>query len=61
MTKQKDTVVIGFLGTVLDRAQGPERWSKWRPTVGICQQEDLLVRRYELMFDPKYTALAQQV
>lgn len=57
----KSTVVFGFLGTSLDRAQGKDRWSKWRPTVAMCQQEDLLISRLELLVEPKFKELAQQV
>lgn len=58
----KKQVVIGFLGTVLDFAgKGRERWEKWRPTVGLCQQEDLLVERLELLHDARNTRLAQQI
>ncbi len=34
------------------RAQGPKRWERWRPTVALCQQEDLLVDRLELLYPP---------
>lgn len=61
MATFRPTVVIGFLGTVLDRPSGPERWSKWRPSVAICQQEDLLVSRFELLHDPKFQDMAEQV
>ncbi|MEN3940240.1 RNA repair transcriptional activator RtcR [Prosthecobacter sp. SYSU 5D2] len=57
----KSTVVFGFLGTSLDRAQGVDRWSRWRPTVSMCQQEDLLISRLELLVEPKFMDLAQQV
>jgi transcriptional regulatory protein RtcR len=57
----RPTVVIGFIGVQLDRARGPERWSRWRPTVGLCQHEDLLVSRFELIFDPRHEALAREV
>lgn len=57
----KSTVVFGFLGTSLDRAQGVDRWSRWRPTVAMCQQEDLLVSRLELLVEPKFLDMAQQV
>lgn len=57
----KSTVVFGFLGTSLDRAQGADRWSRWRPTVSMCQQEDLLISRLELLVEPKFMDLAQQV
>lgn len=57
----KSTVVFGFLGASLDRAQGADRWSRWRPTVAMCQQEDLLVSRLELLVEPKFLDMAQQV
>jgi len=53
----KRTVVLGFLGTVLDRGKGNQRWSAWRPTVSLCQQDDLVVHRLELLHDRSQTAL----
>ncbi len=58
---QKDIVVIGLLGPNLDAGEGPERWDRWRPTVALCQQEDLLVRRYELLYPQRYEKLAQTI
>ena len=43
------TVVIGLIGTNLDAGDGAERWNRWRPTVSLCQHEDLLVDRLELL------------
>ncbi|HCN29179.1 MAG TPA: transcriptional regulator [Verrucomicrobiales bacterium] len=57
----KPTVTFGFLGSTLDRAQGADRWSKWRPTVAMCQQEDLLISRLELLVEPKFADLAKSV
>ncbi len=58
----KKTVVIGFLGTQLDYAgKGAARWEKWRPTVGLCQQEDLVVDRLELLHDVRSRGLAERV
>lgn len=57
----KSTVIFGFLGTSLDRSQGADRWSRWRPTVSLCQHEDLLVSRLELLVEPKFMDLARQV
>src|SRR5689334_1858207 len=53
----KPTVLIGLLGTTLDVGKGPARWERWRPTVGVCQQEDLVVSRFELLYPPKATGL----
>ncbi|MCB1224270.1 MAG: sigma 54-dependent transcriptional regulator, partial [Verrucomicrobiales bacterium] len=55
------TVVFGFLGTTLDRGEGPSRWLRWRPTVALCQQTDLSVRRLELLMDGRFRELADQV
>ena len=55
------TVVIGLLGPVLDNGKGPERWERWRPTVCLCQQEDLLVHRFDLLYEPKFTTLCEAV
>ncbi len=57
----KQTVAIGFVGTQLDAGRGPNRWSKWRPTVALCGHEDLLVTRLELLHDRRGTALAATV
>ena len=56
----RDTVAIGFLGTVLDRrGHGAERWKKWRPSVGICAQPQMPLRRLELLHDNHHLRLAQ--
>ncbi|KEY57276.1 RNA repair transcriptional activator RtcR [Serratia sp. DD3] len=58
----KRRVVIGVLGTTLDRRGKREnRWKKWRPTVGVCQQPDLPIDRLELLHQPRDKGMAQQV
>ena len=59
--ERKKRVVLGLLGTVLDAGHGPGRWEKWRPTVSICQQEDFLVDRFELLHSRQATKLAESV
>lgn len=54
-------VVIGFLGSQLDDGFGPRRWEKWRPTVSICQHEDFVVDRLELLHARPHMRLAKQV
>ncbi|MEM8885817.1 MAG: RNA repair transcriptional activator RtcR family protein, partial [Planctomycetota bacterium] len=39
------TVAIGFLGSKLDAGRPGKRWEMWRPSVALCQHEDLLVDR----------------
>ncbi|MFY0579007.1 RNA repair transcriptional activator RtcR family protein [Cystobacter fuscus] len=60
-TRVRETVVFGVLGTNLDAGRGPRRWDKWRPSVGLCQQEDLLVHRFELLHPPGQEELAHTV
>ncbi|ATB32347.1 RNA repair transcriptional activator RtcR [Melittangium boletus] len=60
-TRARETVVIGMLGTTLDTGRTPKRWERWRPTVGLCQQEDLVVHRLELLHPPAQADLAQTV
>jgi len=54
-------VVIGLLGTTLDAGGGDDRWSRWRPTVSVCQHEDLLVDRFELLHSAKHASLARTI
>ena len=55
-------IVIGLLGTVLDkRGRGSKRWESWRPTVGLCMQDDLVVDTLELLHDARDDRLAQSV
>jgi transcriptional regulatory protein RtcR len=57
----KKMVVIGTVGTVLDAGFHQERWHKWRPTVSLCQHEDLLVHRFELLHQSTHLDTAKCV
>src|SRR3989338_5064082 len=58
----KNTVAIGFVGATLDRVgKGANRWSKWRPSVGLCQQPDLLLDRLELIHSPRDAGLVGRI
>lgn len=57
--KNRRTVILGLLGPSLDNGKGPERWERWRPSISLCQHDDLIVHRFELLFDPKFTALCE--
>lgn len=54
-------VVIGFLGSTLDAGMGSGRWEKWRPTVSLCQHEDLLIDRLELLHARPHHKLAELI
>jgi transcriptional regulatory protein RtcR len=58
---RKRTVAISMLGTVLDAGAGPKRWARWRPTVSLCQHEDLLVDRLVLLHQRRFDDLADRV
>lgn len=57
----KRRVVLGLLGPVLDSGRGPERWERWRPTVSVCQHDDLLVDRFDLLYEPKFHAICKVI
>lgn len=54
-------VVIGILGSSLDSGVNEERWHRWRPSVGLCQHEELLVTRFELFYESHDEPLARVV
>src|SRR5688572_28164911 len=54
--------VIGFLGSILDQGKrGPSRWGKWRPTVSLCQHQDLLIDTFVLLHAKRFQDLAEFV
>ena len=55
----KKNVVIGYLGSQLDGGMGAGRWEKWRPTVSLVSQPDVVVHRLELFHAPQHLALAE--
>lgn len=55
------TVLVGFLGSVLDAAPKGDRWRRWRPTIGICSQEELLVGRFYLLYGPGEEKLCREL
>ena len=61
LAMRKPTVLIGLLGPVLDGGHGHLRWERWRPTVAVCQQDDLLIDRFEMLAEPKFTSLRDRL
>lgn len=55
------TVVIGMLGSTLDRGMSAQRWEHWRPTVALGMQEDLRVDRMELLYSREHAGIADTV
>jgi transcriptional regulatory protein RtcR len=58
---QRSVVAIGLLGTTLDIGKHPDRWQNWRPSVSLCRQPDLIVRRFELLHGKRDSSLAKTV
>ena len=56
------TTVIGLLGSTIDDVgKGASRWERWRPSVGLCQHDDLLVKRFELIYQKRFEGLLKRV
>jgi transcriptional regulatory protein RtcR len=61
MSRRRLTI-IGFLGSTLDQGRrGAGRWERWRPTVSLCQHEDLPVDRVVLLHGNRFAGLARAV
>lgn len=54
-------VVFGIVGSRLDRPMSEDRWASWRPSVAICQHEDLLIDRLELLCESSLQKLANEL
>jgi transcriptional regulatory protein RtcR len=54
----KPKVVLGLLGTTLDKGQSAKRWQRWRPTVDLGRQPNLPLDRLELLYGPGSDRLA---
>jgi transcriptional regulatory protein RtcR len=61
MNKKNPVVVVGLLGTTLDAGKQADRWQSWRPSVSICRQPDLIVKRFELIRARRDTKLSELV
>lgn len=59
MSISRPQVVIGILGSRLDTGKQEARWNRWRPSVALCQHEELLVQRFELIHLPQEQGLAE--
>lgn len=58
----KKTIAVSLLGTQLDYfGKRVDRWSKWRPNVSLCSQEDLIIDHLHLIHDNHSTKLATAI
>ncbi len=56
-----NTTAIGLLGPTLDTGKRDSRWQRWRPTVALCQQKELAIHRFDLLYQPRFKGLMQRV
>src|SRR5450830_1388583 len=56
-----DKVIFSFLGTTLDAGYSAGRWERWRPTIALCQQEDMIVNRLVLFHGGGHDSLLKLV
>ncbi len=59
--KRQKNVLIGLLGTTLDAGYGDGRWERWRPSVAVCQHEELLIDRFEMLYQKRSERLKETV
>lgn len=53
---------MSLIGTQLDYVgKRVDRWSKWRPNVSLCSQEDLVVDQFHMLHDNHSSRLANNV
>lgn len=57
----KKNVLVSFLGTSLDRGKREKRWSKWRPSVALCQHSDFPVDEYHIIYSSQYVNLFKSI
>lgn len=62
----KKSIAFGILGSVMDRAsrrrgRWEQRWEKWRPTVALFQQRDLVIDEFYLLYNDRDAGLVQDV
>lgn len=54
-------ILFSLLGTTLDKSFKEDRWERWRPSVAICQHEDLIIDKYHLIYPSNHLRLAERV
>jgi transcriptional regulatory protein RtcR len=59
--KPRPLVAIGLLGPTLDAGGDPKRWNRWRPTVGLFQQNELVISRFEMLHQRRFDGLAKTI
>ena len=61
MAKARPLVAIGLLGPTLDAGKDQKRWNRWRPSVGLHLQPDLVINRFEMLHQRRFDNLAEGI
>ncbi|MCK6491603.1 MAG: RNA repair transcriptional activator RtcR [Planctomycetes bacterium] len=59
MSASRPLVAIGLLGPTLDAGRDQKRWNRWRPSVGLHLQDDLVISRFEMLHQRRFDNLAE--
>ncbi len=60
--KMKKTVAVSLIGTQLDFVgKRIDRWTRWRPNISLCSQEDLIIHQLHLFHDNHSFRLANDI
>ena len=54
-------ILLSLLGTTLDKGFKENRWDRWRPSVAVCQHEDLIIDEYLLLYPKKFQRLTNKI
>ena len=55
------TTCFALLGPTLDNGYGERRWQRWRPSVGMCMHDDLLIDELHLLYQSKFANLKRVI
>jgi len=58
MPKTRPLIAIGLLGPTLDAGRDQKRWNRWRPSIGLHMQDDLVISRFEMLHQRTFDRLA---
>lgn len=61
MPKSRPLVALGLLGPTLDAGNDNKRWNRWRPTIGLHMQSDLVISRFEMLHQRRFDRLAETI
>jgi len=55
------TVLINILGIELDSSVEQCKWTKWRPSIAVCQHREISIDKYHLLYQGGHERLAEEI